>query len=224
MLRIIIGVLLFGFVGFMTFFVGWTIYQIIVSCKKDKIKRLRREEAKKEMYQIRVQKEVEYAEYKNALFQKYGEPNKIIRYGQSVAGEIIVFAESSIVVIESKEYSFNDIISCTLIDNNKVVKGEMNATIETSTDTDSLIGRGVVGGLVAGPVGAIIGSSTASKTSSVNCICEDDKMVHSYNLIIGVRSFENPIIKIWVGNQQYIALEIEAIFRIIISENNKITV
>lgn len=194
------------------------IQYIFVGRKRNKLRQINREKAKAEFEKKREQEKAVYMQYKYALSQKYGEPDKIISYGEG-NHEIIVFAKASIVVIRGKEYSFDDIISCSLIDNSRVKRGDTSTTIETRTDSGSLIGRSAAGGLIAGPIGAVIGASSAAKTSSATSINEYDVIEHSYSLIIGIRSFEQPTIDIYLGKKRSIAFEMDAIFNIILSEN-----
>ena len=220
MFKTIIIVLACVFAFFILFCLYHLLYYIFVGRKKDKIKKINRERAKAEYEELKKQKRIEYAEYKNTLCKKYGEPDKVIRYGD-IDNEIIVFAKSSIIVIRGEEYSFDDIISCSLFDDVKVKSGDTSTTIETKTNTGSLIGRSVAGGLIGGPIGAVIGASTASTTSSATSINDYEEKTHHYSLVIGVRRFECPTLRIIIGKQRSLALEIEAIFSIILSRDNK---
>ena len=224
MFRIIFFVVVFTFLGVIAFVILFglchLIYYIFIGQKKDKIKKMKREKAKAEFAEHQRQKRIEYAEYKNNLCKKYGEPDKVISYG-NFDDEIIVFVKSSIVIIKCKEFSFDDIISCSLIDDSRIERGDVYTTIDTKTNTGSLIGRGVVGGLIAGSAGAIIGASSASKTSSGAAVSIGDKKIFSYSLIIGVRSFEQPTIEIYLCHKRNLAFEIETVFNIILSGKSR---
>ncbi len=224
MFRTIIIVITSAFLGMVAlpilYGLGYLIYYIFVGYKKDKVKRINREKAKAEFAERQRQKKIEYAEYKNKLCKRYGEADKVISYG-NFDDEIIVFVKSSIVIIECKEFSFDDIISCSLIDDSRIERGNVSTTINTKTNTSSLIGRGVMGGLIAGPAGAVIGASSASKTSSGTSVSAGDKKILSYSLIIGVRRIEQPTIKIRLGHKRGLAYEILTVFNIILSEKSR---
>lgn len=200
---------------------GSIIYYIFVGYKKDEVKRINRENAKAEFAEHLKQKRIGYAKYKNSLYEKYGEPDKVIRYSNNIDSEIIVFDKSSIVIIDCKELSFDDIISCSLIDDSRIERGDVSTTINTKTNTGSLIGRSVVGGLIAGPVGAVIGASSASRTSYGTSVGTSDTKIFNYSLIIGVRRIEYPTIKIHLGHKRDLAYEILAVFNIILSEKSR---
>ena len=51
-----------------------------------------------------------------------------------------------------KEYSFHNVLSCTSSIRQKIVRG--NVTAVTESNNGSVIGRSVVGGIIAGPAGA----------------------------------------------------------------------
>ena len=150
-----------------------------------------------------------------------GIKDKVIRYSNNIDSEIIVFDKSSIVIIDCKELSFDDIISCSLIDDSRIERGDVSTTINTKTNTGSLIGRSVVGGLIAGPVGAVIGASSASRTSYGTSVGTSDTKIFNYSLIIGVRRIEYPTIKIHLGHKRDLAYEILAVFNIILSEKSR---
>lgn len=224
MFRTIILVISCAFLGLVAFAIlfllGTIIYNTFVSDKKDEVKRINREEAKAEFEKQLKQKRIGYAKYKNSLYEKYGEPDKVIRYSNNIDNEIIVFVKSSIVIIDRKELSFDDVISCSLIDDSRIERGDVSTTINTKTNTGSLIGRSVVGGLIAGPAGALIGASSASKTSYGTSVGPSDTKIFSYSLIIGVRRIEYPTIKIHLGNKRDLAYEILTVFNIILSEKS----
>ena len=221
----IIKVIVSAFLGMVALTIlyglGYIMYYIFVGYKKDEVKRINRENAKAEFAEHLKQKRIGYAKYKNSLYEKYGEPDKVIRYSNNIDNEIIVFVKSSIVIIDCKELSFDDIISCSLIDDSRIERGNVSTTINTKTNTGSLIGRGVVGGLIAGPVGAVIGASSASRTSYGTSVGNSDTKIFNYSLIIGVKRIEYPTIKIRLGHKRDLAYEILAVFNIILSEKSR---
>ncbi len=72
----------------------------------------------------------------------------------------LVIVEMMLGFLRTKEIDYNKIVSVELLQN--------NARIE-SVSNSSMIGRGIVGGLVAGEAGAIIGGATAKTTTVEAC-------------------------------------------------------
>ena len=127
--------------------------------------------------------------------------------------EIHVYESSKKVFILGKEYSFKDVISCTFSDNPRIVKGKITAV--TKSKNGNVIGRAIVGDVVAGPAGAIIGGTTAKKNTEY--IQEDDKTIHDYTVIINMNSIAEPIIRIHTGEDGKLTNEIVGLMRVIIS-------
>lgn len=67
--------------------------------------------------------------------------------------------------INELEYEPSEIISVDVDDIS--TKTQLPQEVKTKTSTGSMIGRGVVGGLLLGPAGAIIGGATAKKKSVI---------------------------------------------------------
>lgn len=156
----------------------------------------------------------EYSKLKQEFIDKNGEPDKtIILKELDINSEINVFENNKKVFILGKEYSFNEIISCQLSDNSKVVKGKITAV--TKSKNGNVIGRAIVGDLVAGPAGAIIGGTTASKKTEY--IQGSDKTVHDYTVIVNVDNISEPIVRIHTGGKGELTNEILGLFNIIIS-------
>lgn len=181
-------------------------------------KQLAAEEEKriKEETELKLRIE-EYQVQKNSFINQKGEPDKtIIIKEYDINSEINVYEKDMVIYMLGKKYSFKEIMSCQLSDNSRVVKG--NITAITESKTGSMIGRAVVGDLVAGPAGAIIGGTTGKKQTEIKQ--EDDVTVHDYTVYVNVDSISNPVETINVGNNANLANEILGLFNIIISRNN----
>lgn len=191
---------------------------IVVASIIENNKKVAKEEEKrlKEEAELKLKIE-EYQVQKNNFINIKGEPDKtIIIKEYDLNSEINVYEKDKEIYILGKKYSFKDIMSCQLSDNSRVVKG--NITAITESKTGSMIGRAVVGDLVAGPAGAIIGGTTGKKQTEIKQ--EDDVTVHDYTVYVNVDSISNPVETINVGNNGNLANEILGLFNIIISRNN----
>ncbi|MBR6593210.1 MAG: hypothetical protein IKK81_11420 [Prevotella sp.] len=203
--------------GEIVFFVV-IVFIAIVAGILDNNKKVAKEEEKrlKEEAELKLRIE-EYQVQKNNFINKKGEPDKtIIIKEYDLNSEINVYEKDKEIYILGKKYSFKEIMSCQLSDNSRVVKG--NITAITESKTGSMIGRAVVGDLVAGPAGAIIGGTTGKKQTEIKQ--EDDVTVHDYTVYVNVDSISNPVETINVGNNGNLANEILGLFNIIISRNN----
>ena len=106
------------------------------------------------MNRIKEQTEA-YNNQKKQFLEVNGAPDKtIILKELDINSEIIAYENSKRVFIMGKEYAFKDIISCTFSDNPRVIKGRVTAI--TKNKNGNVIGRAIVGDLVAGSAGAII--------------------------------------------------------------------
>ena len=87
------------------------------------------------------------------------------------------------------------------------------------TDNGNMLGRAVVGGLIAGGAGAIIGGSTADKnTTSISVIeQENDVTWHDYTVWITVKDLAKPMIQIRIGKNATLMNEIVALVNAIIA-------
>lgn len=94
----------------------------------------------------------------------YGKPEKIIIYSENgIHNYICIFESCKKILIKNKLYNFSDFISYNLSANDNII-----SSYSIKTSTSSALGRGIIGGALAGGVGAIIGASTAEKKVEKN--------------------------------------------------------
>lgn len=141
-------------------------------------------------------------------------------YASSRTYYISVFEESSIVIIDSKEYPFSDILGFSLVDD------ATSETITTSiggakTSTGSMLGRAVVGGMLIGGLGAVAGAATAKKDIETNATSLTTT-THKYTMYINVNSIKNPTIPIPIGEDEQTAHQLAGLFNVIIAKGQKI--
>ena len=127
--------------------------------------------------------------------------------------EIHVYENSKKVFIMGKEYSFKDVLACSLSNQERIVKG--NIISVTESNNGSVAGRAIVGGIIAGPAGAIIGGSTADKRTEISQ--DDDKVVRDYTVNITMNSISDPIINIHTGENVKLTNEVVCLMNVIIS-------
>lgn len=95
---------------------------------------------------------------------------------------------------------------------------------KVSTNKGSMLGRAIVGGLIAGPVGAIVGGATASKTIEDTSYASNNKKVFpehtGYALSIRLNDIDVPYIKYDCGEDSEGANTIYSILKILIRQNS----
>ena len=204
--------------------VGGIIAGIVENNKKEKEAQEKAEKKKKdEEYRLILaeQKEVERKKKYNKLTALMSSPNKIIGYDYD--HYIMVNESTSQIMLNEHIYNFKDIINYTMSDNTTVIQKHSggNITSTSSTDTGSMLGRAVVGGVLAGGVGAAIGGSTAKRetTSSVTPTTTTSSTIHDYLIAVTVNSLSNPIERLRLGEDGRNTNEICALLSVIISRN-----
>ncbi len=82
-----------------------------------------------------------------------------------------------------------------------------------------MLGRAVVGGLIAGGAGAIIGGATAKQNTSTTSVINQgtDVTRHNYTVWISVQDIANPMIQIPIGKDGAKVNEIVALMSAIIA-------
>lgn len=184
--------------------------------KKDKIQaRLQEEERLKKMKIVQEQ----YNQYVKALIDRYGVVTRTISYKQSCYGEnnikyyqdILIFQEPKIIVFGRKEYSFKDILNCSMFD-----KPQNSVPISkvTRTKTGSMLGRAALGALTFGVAGAVVGAVTAKKESTSTITPTHSG---SYVVKIGLKSVEKPVLTLEFGSNKSKAEEVYALMQAIIA-------
>lgn len=152
-------------------------------------------EAQKREAELEIQKEkqnkVDLArdQYIKELTDSFGTATRIITYERiedsvSYYDDILVFEKPKIIVFGDRICNFDDVLSCTMYDENQ------NKTIKqiTRTNTGSMLGRAALGGLTLGAAGAVVGALTAKKETD----SKDDVYKASYVVKIGIKSLKNP--------------------------------
>lgn len=159
------------------------IYLIIRSRKfsekerKEHVVKLAREENKL-MEKVRSYNEW----YRNYVAQN-GQPNKVITLKKNdKSGIILINEQNHKIWLLGNDLVFSDIISCSVEEETSIHKGKIIAN--TKTNNGSLIGRALVGGVIAGSVGAIIGGSTSSSTTEFQQ--DDDHVIRDYTVIVNI--------------------------------------
>lgn len=202
-----------GWICFIVFVVLFIIRVIISIQDEEKRKKNKEQDRLEREEKLKAQTE-EYETLKQQFLTTNGTPDKSIVIDKlDINSEIHVYESSKRVFIHGKEYAFKDVISCTFSDNPRVIKGKITAV--TKSKNSSVIGRAIVGDVVAGPAGAVIGGTTAKKNTEF--IQENDKTVHDYTVIINMNSIVEPIIRIHTGKDGKLTNEIVGLMKVIIS-------
>lgn len=221
------GIMFFVILGIMVliFVFGMinTSAELKEKAQRDEEQRRIREATKKiekEQEQKRINK---YNDDCAEIYSKMGEADKTIRIVNfDVNQEIRAYSKFNKVVILGKEYDFTSIIQCQLTDNASIEKGRTTITSQgtTKTNTGNMVGRAVVGGVLAGGAGAIIGGSTASKDTVTTSVVNQGSDItrHDYTVWITVKDIANPMIQIHIGRDGSKANEIVALMNAIISQ------
>ncbi len=156
------------------------------------------------------------------LTEKYGRLSNTIRLEKwgdmpDIKKCLLFFGESELLYVDGREVLFKDIISYSISDDYSIKHGEVKYKSETNTSTGSMLGRSVAGAVIGGGVGAVVGASTASKNTTTVATQNDDEIIHKYSLSINVKSLENPLIRVSLGDSTQKAEEVNAIFAYIIA-------
>lgn len=160
----------------------------------------RRQFVEKQKNESNIAREKFDIELKN-LESKYGICTKQINVVLGVVNryklrnQILVFEDSSIIVINEKEYDFSDIIGYNITDDKKEIISSQKSV--TKTSTGNMIGRAVVGGVLLGGIGALAGAATAKKKTITNT--QPSKIQHDYSINININSLSTPNVCIRLG-------------------------
>lgn len=205
---IIVFAFLFVFGAFITFFIT-----------NSKMNQVEKEKSKEMEERIIFQKKKEEDERLRKIDEYkacYGLCTKAISNPNDSKRDCIrVYEESFVILINDVKYRFDEIIGYNLIDNSRVIKGELSSS--TSTSNASAIGRAVVGAALAGVAGAVIGGATAKQKTEFKQ--GEDKTIHDYTVNINVNRLSEPLVKIHIGNNEDLANEISALINAIVVRN-----
>ena len=151
--------------------------------------------------------EKEYSLWEVDLEKKYGIPTlKIKPTNQSLSKNVVVLVYDTrkTIYINGKGYKYSDIIDFNVND---------QTSYKTTSSTGSMIGRGLVGGLLLGGVGALAGATTGEKSTI--------KGASTYRINVIMRNMNDPIIT-YVTSENECAQKMIAVLKNIIDYNEKI--
>lgn len=151
--------------------------------------------------------EKEYSLWEVDLEKKYGIPTlKIKPTNQSLSKNVVVLVYDArkTIYINGKGYKYSDIIDFNVND---------QTSYKTTSLTGSMIGRGLVGGLLLGGVGALAGATTGEKSTI--------KGASTYRINVIMRNMNDPIVT-YVTSENECAQKMIAVLKNIIDYNEKI--
>ena len=180
------------------------------------------ENAEKE--RLEAQKISKYQDECAAMALQMGSPDKVITLEpHDLNKEIRAYSTLRKVVILGKEFDFSSILSCNLTDDSVIKKGDVSITTtgKEQTDDGDMLGRSIVGGMLAGGAGAIIGGVTARKDTVSTSVVQQGKNIirHDYSVWITVKDIANPMIQIVLGKDEVAANEILSLMKAIMASN-----
>lgn len=192
---------------------------------------------RKEKQRAEKEKQINAEKFNNRkaeLISKYGEPDKEIEIEEEdlkMDGEtdtILIFDDKHKILIKGSLWDYKQILKVSYVNHKTEVRREI---VPTHIKTSDVIGRGLVGGAIAGPIGAVIGGATArpkkSKTDiELELLDAELALMSDYSTIeIVVDDISNPLVCIELNNisGEDKAREILAVLQVIIEKNNKET-
>ena len=137
-----------------------------------------------------VKTESSKVERYNKFLQTLPDPDEVIEYPGSY---VMVKESTSQILLNGRVYKFDDIIDFSVTDNQSVVQYHSKSTTTTKTNTGSMLGRAVVGGILTGGVGAVVGAATAKKTSETPPSTSQTVTHHDYVINVNINSLSHPV-------------------------------
>lgn len=206
--------------------IAFAMFAVIIGVSHDNRKgteAARAERAAARKLQVQKQQE-EYQLQVDELKRQYGEYvlDVYIGYFQEyiLANHVFIFEESKILYVANEPIPFEKILGFDLKDNKKTIVKTTSPKYKTSTNTGSMIGRAIVGGVLTGGVGAVVGAATAKKTTKV---VEEGKTTsstyHKYQIVLNVDDMSNPVRVIDCKYHQDKAEQIANVLNIILHRN-----
>lgn len=219
------------FIGFIIicFIAGWNIlgwFLIVVSVgflflmiNVSKQNKIDQEKEIQRRIKLTEQKEIDKREYerkKMELTEKYGQIDKeIVLSENNIKNAILAFSKTSRIWLAGNDLPMSCVLSCSLSDNSKIIKGR--ATIQSKTNTGDMAKRAVVGGVLLGGAGALAGSVTAKRDGTI--LQEEDNIIHNYTVLVNIDSLSNPIVQLQCASNRLLADEIVGLLNVIINRN-----
>lgn len=199
------------FVMAVTYGKRWGEYNEVIYNAKEELKKMN----KIERQEKQKEKEALFKSTIDNLVEKYGTPDSqfCINDKFSIESYIIPFSAARKIMLLGTEMNFSDIIDVQLADDKQVTKGEIKAV--TTSDNGSVVGRAVVGGLVAGGVGAVIGGMTGEQTTKFKQA--NDIITHKYTVWVTTKNIANPSIRIYLSNNERLASKIVATLKAVMA-------
>ena len=151
---------------------------------------------------------------------RYG--NESFDYGElfDAYNRVFVFPEKEIIVYHKKPISFDKVISFDVTDNQTMVTTSEAGSASTKTNTGSMIGRAVVGGVLAGGVGAAIGGSSAKRRTDIQSGPQTTSTSHDYKVYLTVDDLKEPSICIPFGSSTDMVQRFVSYLTVIIRRNS----
>ena len=168
------------------------------------INRKRRMEAEELKKQLRIEKETLYG----PLTREIG--------GYSSLPVIELYDEKDVIFIGDRELKYKMILGYNLDDNTQTIT--QGGNMQAKTSTGSMLGRGIVGGVLLGGVGALAGAATAKKNIQTDASVTTTK--HSYKVHIYIASPTDPRLTVECGAYNNYARDLAATLNYIIYKNN----
>ena len=168
------------------------------------INRKRRMEAEELKKQLRIEKETLYG----PLTREIG--------GYSSLPVIELYDEKDVIFIGDRELKYKMLLGYNLDDNTQTIT--QGGNMQAKTSTGSMLGRGIVGGVLLGGVGALAGAATAKKNIQTDASVTTTK--HSYKVHIYIASPTDPRLTVECGAYNNYARDLAATLNYIIYKNN----
>lgn len=185
---------------------------------------MKKKKEEERLEKLRLEKEAEEYAIKK-ISDAYDTPDKIIHTTNdnppNWSKTVFFVFSKEVMCYDEKTIKFKELISCTYIDNSTVkTTSRGNSSIQMSTDTGSLLGRSLVGGLIGGEAGAIIGGATASQSGTATTTSTSySETKHDYTVIVNTKNIKEPLLQIPCGQNEQAVHEIVATLNAAIAGN-----
>lgn len=180
--------------------IAFAMFALIMALNHDtpkETKEARAERAAAHKLQVQKQQE-EFQQQLDELKHKYGDCTLDVYIDcfqeYVLENHVFVFEGSKILYVANEPLPFEKILGFELKDNQSTITKTTAPKYKTSTNTGSMLGRAIVGGVLTGGVGAVVGAATAKKTTTV---VEEGKTTttvkHNYRITLTIDDMANPV-------------------------------